>query len=113
MNYKNKSALFTGDIGKDIEERLVYDRNVNNKLKSDILKVAHHGSKNSSIDSFLDKVSPEYAIVSYGIGNKYGHPNEKIMEKFSNRDIKTYKTGENGEIDINIFNDSINFDTYK
>lgn len=113
MNYKNKTALFTGDIGKDIEERLVYDRNVNSKLHADILKVAHHGSKNSSMNVFIDKVSPEYAIVSYGIGNKYGHPNEKVMERFDERNIKTYKTGESGEIDINIFNGSIIFDTYK
>lgn len=113
MSYNNKSVLFTGDIGKDIEEKLVHDKKVNEKLSADILKVAHHGSKNSSIDKFIDKVSPEYAIVSYGIGNRYGHPNEKVMERFDERDIKVYKTGEVGEIDINIFNDNISFDTYK
>ena len=113
MTYNNKSVMFTGDIGKDIEEKLVHDRNINNNLHADILKVAHHGSKNSNTDSFLDTVKPFYAIVSYGIGNRYGHPNEKIMERLNDRDIKTYKTGKSGEIDINIFNDSISFNTYK
>ena len=113
MYYNNKSVLFTGDIGKDIEERLVHDNSVNNKLHADILKVAHHGSKNSNTDLFLDKVAPSYAIVSYGIGNRYGHPNEKVIEKLDQRNIKTYKTGESGEIDINIYNDKVLVDTYK
>ena len=113
MTYNNKSVMFTGDIGKDIEEKLVHDKNINNNLHADILKVAHHGSKNSNTEAFLDKVTPSYAIVSYGIGNRYGHPNAKIIERLDDRGIKTYKTGESGEIDINIINDSISFNTYK
>ena len=112
MNYNNKSMLFTGDIGKDIEEKLCYDRTVSKLLESNILKVAHHGSKNSNTDIFLDKVSPEYALVSYGIGNKYGHPNDKTIKRLEDRDISIYKTGESGEIDMNIYNDSISFNTF-
>ena len=81
-------------------------------MKSDIYKVAHHGSKNSNTEIFIDKVSPEYAIVSYGIGNRYGHPNGKVIERLEDRNIKTLKTGESGEIDININNDKIDFETY-
>ena len=112
MNYKGKTALFTGDIGKEIEEKLCLDKNISNLLKSDIYKVAHHGSKNSNTEIFIDKVSPEYAIVSYGIGNRYGHPNGKVIERLEDRNIKTLKTGESGEIDININNDKIDFETY-
>ena len=113
MFYKNKSVLFTGDIGKVIEEKLSIDKNVSKFLNSDILKIAHHGSKNSNTDIFLDEVKPKYGIVSYGIGNKYGHPNTKTLDKFDNKGIKTYLTGESGEIDINIYGDDIKFRTYK
>ena len=112
MDYKGKTALFTGDIGKDIEEKMCLDKNISNLLKSDIYKVAHHGSKNSNTEMFIDKASPEYAIVSYGIGNRYGHPNGKVIERLEDRNIKTLKTGESGEIDININNNKIDFETY-
>lgn len=112
MIYKNKSAIFTGDIGNIIENKLANDKTVSEYLNSDILKVAHHGSKNSSSEEFLDKVSPKYAIVSYGIGNKYGHPNEQTLDRLSKRNIDTYLTGINGEIDINIKNDNIYVNTY-
>lgn len=112
MNYKNKSLLLTGDIGKETETKLLNDEKISNILGSNILKVAHHGSKNSSTKPFLDKVSAQYAIVSYGIGNKYGHPNDKIIENLKLADVNVYETGEKGEIDININEDKIRIKTF-
>lgn len=67
LNYKNYSMLFTGDIEAIAEKAILkkYSKNLN-ILKSDILKVAHHGSKTSSITEFIEKIKPKYAIIGVG-----------------------------------------------
>jgi competence protein ComEC len=97
--FGNSSFLFTGDIYKDVEENLAltpFD------LNSNVLKVAHHGSKTSSSEKFLEKVLPEVAVISVG-ENKYGHPNKetlKILEKYGIRVLRTDREG-----DIKVFSD--------
>jgi competence protein ComEC len=94
--FGNSSFLFTGDIYKDVEESLVltpFD------LNSKILKVAHHGSKTSSSEKFLEKVSPEIAVISVG-ENKYGHPNKETLETLENYGIRVLRTDLNGDIKI-------------
>lgn len=67
-------------------------------LKADVLKASHHGSKSSSTDAFLNAVNPKYAVISVGKDNDYGHPNAEILQKFSSRGIKVYRTEESGTI---------------
>ena len=68
--------LLTGDIEKEAEEILL-EKNID----VDILKVAHHGSNTSSTIEFLKKVTPRVAIIGVGENNKFGHPNEEIIER--------------------------------
>ena len=96
LNFGNFSALFTGDIHKEIEEGLSLSYF---NLKSNVLKVAHHGSKTSSSNKFLEKVLPDLAIISVG-DNKYGHPHKEVLEMFSNYGIKFLRTDKEGDIKI-------------
>ena len=75
--------LFTGDVEKIAEERLCELYIDTNKLNADILKVAHHGSKTSSIAKFLELVTPKIALIGVGENNNFGHPNEEVLERIS------------------------------
>lgn len=80
LNYNNFSMLFTGDIEKIAEEEIL--KNINNDLlKSDILKVAHHGSKTSSTQKFLESIKPKIALIGVGENNKFGHPNDDVLNR--------------------------------
>ena len=83
LNYRNVSVLFTGDIEEIAEKKIVnlYDSKV---LNSNILKVAHHGSKSSSCNEFVSKVNPKIVLVGVGENNKFGHPNDKVIERLNN-----------------------------
>lgn len=82
MNYKNFSMLFTGDI-EEIAEKQILNQYKNNMetLNSTILKVAHHGSKTSSTQNFVDAVTPKIALIGVGENNKFGHPNEEVIKR--------------------------------
>lgn len=95
---RNISILYTGDIEKIAEEKLVNLYRGTNKLKADILKVAHHGSITSTIESFLELVSPKIAVISVGRNNIFGHPSEEILERLENRNIIVRRTDVEGEI---------------
>lgn len=97
MKYKNFSMMFTGDI-EEIAEKEICKKYKN--LQSTILKIAHHGSKTSSTEKFLDLVNPNYALIGVGKNNKFGHPNKNIIERLRKRSIDFYRTDQNGEIKI-------------
>ena len=99
MNYKKFSMLFTGDIEEIAEKQILqeYKNNVQ-LLKSTILKVAHHGSKTSSIKEFVNAVNPKIALIGVGENNKFGHPNEDILTRLKTRGTRIYRTDQNGEI---------------
>ena len=80
LEYKDFKMLFTGDIEEIAEERLLklYDKE---ELKADILKVPHHGSKTSSSQKFLEAVSPKLALIGVGENNKFGHPNDEVLNR--------------------------------
>lgn len=106
--YKNFSMLFTGDI-EEIAEKAILSKYVNKTelLNADILKVAHHGSKTSSIKEFINTVSPKYAVIGVGKDNKFGHPSEKTLETLNDKNVKIYRTDISGEIIIIIDGDSV------
>ncbi|TSC90844.1 MAG: competence protein ComEC [Parcubacteria group bacterium Gr01-1014_2] len=96
--YGEHSILLTGDIEKQIEEKLVL-AGIN--IDSDYLKVPHHGSKTSTTEEFLEKVSPFSAFISVGMKNNYGHPHPEVLERLEKRDIRYYRTDELGNILLN------------
>ena len=93
--------LFTGDIEAIAEKAILkkYSKNLN-ILKSDILKVAHHGSKTSSITEFIEKIKPKYAIIGVGEDNKFGHPSDSTIQNLEKANIRIYRTDKMGEIEI-------------
>lgn len=101
LNYKNYSMLFTGDIEAIAEKAILkkYSKNLN-ILKSDILKVAHHASKTSSITEFIEKIKPKYAIIGVGEDNKFGHPSDNTIQNLEKANIRIYRTDKMGEIEI-------------
>ncbi|MGL5417109.1 MAG: ComEC/Rec2 family competence protein [Clostridium sp.] len=83
------TLLFTGDAEKDTELEVL------NKLPDiDLLKVSHHGSKTSTSSEFLNKVKPEYAVITVGKDNKYNHPHKSTMDKLKERNIIVHRTDE-------------------
>ena len=101
LKYKNFSMLFTGDIEEEAERKILETTN-KEKLKCDILKVAHHGSKTSSIEEFIDLANPKIALIGVGKNNTFGHPNESVIERIKKKNIKIYRTDLDGEITIKI-----------
>lgn len=103
LSYGEFDMLFTGDIEGPGEEALTETLKENLSGRSiEILKAAHHGSKNSSTEGFLAEVRPEYTLISAGIGNRYGHPHREAVERFSAAGSKVYSTQENGAIIIEV-----------
>jgi len=94
--FKENSFLFTGDISRKVEEKLILS---GVQLESDVLKVAHHGSRHSSSEDFLKNVSPELAVIQVG-RNHYGHPSEEVLRRLEKFGIKVLRTDKNGDIKI-------------
>lgn len=95
------SILFTGDAGLRTEEELMSLYN----LKSDILKVGHHGSDTSSGERFIDEVSPEISLISAGVNNRYGHPHDSVVETLEPSRI--ISTNAKGMVEFKINHDTI------
>ncbi len=81
MVYKNFSMLFTGDIEEIAEKAIVEKYEDTSTLKSTILKVAHHGSKSSSMQEFLNVAQPKVALIGVGKDNTFGHPNDRVLKR--------------------------------
>ena len=106
LNIYNYRFLFMGDSPKEVEKKLVSDY----KIECDFLKVGHHGSRTSSSKYFIDKINPKYSIISVGRNNKYGHPNEEVLNNLVNS--KVYRTDQDGSIMIKIKNNKYKIETY-
>ena len=102
LHCKYISMLFTGDIEEIAETRLYELYKNSNALESTILKVAHHGSKTSSISKFLDLVKPKIVFIGVGENNKFGHPNTGVIQRLYKYTKKIYRTDLNGEIELNV-----------
>ena len=92
ITYKNRSFLFTGDAEKISEDEIT------SNVKSDVLKIGHHGSSSSTSASFLDKVNPTVAVISVGKDNSYNHPTKTVLHRLEKRNIEVYRTDLNGNI---------------
>lgn len=96
LKSKNAKALFTGDIGFNVESNLVK----NNIGVVDILKVPHHGSKFSSSKEFLNELRPKIAVIEVGAKNTYGHPTKEALQRLAEVGAKIYRTDQNGTIEL-------------
>ena len=101
IHYNNFSMLFTGDIEEIAEKRIIEITN-KSRLKADIIKIPHHGSKTSSTRELLERVLPKIALIGVGKDNLFGHPSSETIDKLNELKIKTYRTDINGEIIINV-----------
>ena len=96
--------LFTGDMDEDCERQMLaslWEANAGYP-KIDVLKAGHHGSHTSSSEALLAALRPDYAILSYGVGNDYGHPHAETRERLRRYDVKMLETGVMGEIRLTV-----------
>lgn len=101
LTWNKFSMLFTGDIEEKAERKILeMYKNKEEKLKSNILKVAHHGSKSSTMQEFLEIVKPSLALIGVGENNNFGHPNDMVLNRLEQSGCKTYRTDMLGEITI-------------
>lgn len=102
LEYDSIKCLFTGDISKAVEENLVkkYGALLEN---TEVLKVAHHGSKNSSCEEFLENLKPKTSVISCGINNIYNHPHKEALIRLENEKTEILNTSKHGAVFI-IFN---------
>ena len=108
LDFKNTSYLFTGDATKNVELKIL-----DKDIKSDILKVSHHGSSDASSAQFLKLVEPKYAIISVAKINDYHHPHDITLKKLNELNIKTYRTDEDGTIVVSSDGENYYFETIK
>lgn len=92
LTYKEKRFLFTGDAETLSEKEITGD------VEADVLKVGHHGSRTSTSQAFLNKVNPSYAVISVGLNNDYKHPHQEVLDRLEKKNIKIYRTDQNGDI---------------
>ncbi len=93
--YKDTSFVFTGDAEKPSEDEMLekgYD------LSANVLKIGHHGGRTSTSKEFLDKVNPQYAVISVEKGNDYGHPHKETIERLAQKGVNILRTDEMGTI---------------
>jgi competence protein ComEC len=95
--YGNNSILLTGDSENDVAEKLITNHA---NLDSDILKVAHHGSKYASSEKFLSAVSPKYCVIQVGKDNSYHHPHLETLKRLDVACEKILRTDKNGRIEF-------------
>ncbi|MDY7040141.1 MAG: ComEC/Rec2 family competence protein, partial [Chloroflexota bacterium] len=97
LTYGAVSFLFTGDA-EDEEEDWILNRG--GSVRSQILKISHHGSQTGTSDAWLNAVSPEVAVISVGADNRYGHPSSQVIERLARRGIEIYRTDQKGTITV-------------
>lgn len=99
----------TGDIEKEAEIELL---NVPEFLQTDVIKVAHHGSRTSSTEGFVNAAKAKLAIVSVGRESQFGHPHEEVVERWKTAGAKILTTGENGTISVSTDGRDLQLKTY-
>jgi len=95
--FRENSFLFPGDIYKSAEEELVKKES---DIDADVLKISHHGSKTSSKEEFIEKVSPSICVISVGKNNSYGHPHKETLEVLEKYDTTILRTDLLGDVKI-------------
>ena len=93
--FGKQKFLFMGDAEKENENVMLKN---GDDVQADVIKIGHHGSKNASTEKFIKAVQPDYAILSCGKDNSYGHPHERVLKLLQKQNVKVFRTDENGTI---------------
>lgn len=102
LEHKGTKILFTGDIEIEAEY------NLSDKLQQvHMLKVAHHGSRTSTTEEFLERANPSYAVISVGRNNPYSHPSGEVIDRLESKNIHIYRTDEVGRIKVHLKDEKI------
>jgi competence protein ComEC len=104
---KNRFLLM-GDAGVEAEKDLIKHKS---KLKANVLKVGHHGADTSTSKEFLEKVKPDYAVISVGRKNRYGFPDQSILKRLNEHHIAVYRTDQLGTIIVGSNGKTLSFMT--
>lgn len=107
FQYDGFRYLWTGDASRLVESKLIEQYNVD----CDILKLGHHGSNTSSSQSFLEQTSPQFALISSGYQNRYGHPSVEVLERLNKLGIDRINTADHGCIHLMSFQNMMSIDT--
>jgi len=99
LRYKDRTILLPGDAEKQVEYAMLAE-NDPGFLHADVLKVGHHGSKNSTMPEFLAAIAPQISIISAGEENSYGHPHPELLERLESSGSRILRTDRNGEVQI-------------
>ncbi|MGB9466922.1 MAG: ComEC/Rec2 family competence protein, partial [Candidatus Acidiferrum sp.] len=99
LKYGDRSMMLPGDAEKQAESSMLSD-NGEAALRADVLKVGHHGSKNSTTMEFLAAVHPRVAVISAGEDNPYGHPNPELLERLTTAGVRILRTDRDGAVHV-------------
>lgn len=113
IRYKDIKIMVTGDLLEEDELDMVDYYKGTDTLRCDILKVAHHGSKSSSSEEFLDAAGPRIAVIQCGLNNFYGHPHKQTLERLEERGIRVFRTDLSGAVGIDIHGRRLSVDLFK
>lgn len=95
LGYGSRHILLLGDVEKRME-KLMAEGDL--PLSSEIMKVAHHGSKTSTTAPLLSRVAPKFGMISVGAFSRFGHPNREVLEALDQASVWTYRTDDDGSI---------------
>ena len=110
LGYGTRHLLLAGDVESRMERRLV---NEGLPIASDVLKVAHHGSKTSTTAPFLSGVAPRFGIISVGAFSRFGHPNQEVLDALGNAGVRTYRTDGDGSVTVSTDGNRIEFAVFR
>ena len=99
LRYGSRSFLLPGDAEKQVEREILSENSVE-AIRSDVLKIGHHGSKNSTTTEFLAAVQPHFGIISAGEDNLYGHPSPELLERLENAGVRILRTDRDGAVHV-------------
>jgi competence protein ComEC len=109
LRFGSRVFLLTGDIEKDAENALTGGQD---DLRCDVVKVAHHGSRTSSTETFVEETKPAYAIISVGLKSIFGHPHREVLERWRASGAQILTTGQNGTITISTDGSDLKVETF-
>ena len=109
VTFGQRSFFLSGDVERGIEQEMLY---TNELHSTDVLKVAHHGSRTSSTEEFLSAVQPAFALISAGFENSYGHPHPTVVERLREHHAAILRTDRDGMITIRTDGRKINVETF-
>ena len=113
IRYGSTKVMVTGDLLEEDELQMIEYYAGTDTLTCDVLQIAHHGSKTSTSEAFLDAASPQIAVIQAGRDNLYGHPHKQTLERLEKRGIKVFRTDLNGAVGLDIKNGRIMVDLFR